>query len=149
MFVPIKQSNGFDFAKSSAISLFSRLRTEDQLAIVNTSDESNEGSQWISFNESKADFINNVRGLNPNSTGTIADRIYASYNLFNAASANKKVIILFSAGEIYPVELITDPANLSLDKSIKIYTMGYKEYPQGQDLLGWLANETIGEYYEI
>ena len=87
-----------------------------------------------------------VNQLSPNTTGNLADRITAAEQLFQGSSSNKKVIILYSAGQIMPFTLITD---LNVDPAIKIYTLGFEGLTAQQDLMSYLANKTHGEYYAV
>jgi parallel beta-helix repeat protein len=136
--------NGFKFSKDGSISLVDHLRSQDAIGIVNGVSETYPiGSDF----SNKKSILNT---LNPNlSDGNLAQRITRAEQMLSASpfADHKKVIILFSAGEISNVSLITD--SLALSPDINIYTMGYNELDQGQDLMSWLANKTGGEYSSI
>ena len=92
-------------------------------------------------------YLSDLNQLQANDVGNLAERITAAQALLNSGSTtNKKIILLFSAGEISPISLITE---MNYDPDIKIYTMGFEGLNDGQDLMSWLANETSGEYYEM
>src|SRR5690606_32688737 len=132
--------DGFSKSKNASLELLTKLRVGDRIGWINGTNE----VQAIGDNFSQ--LFSSLDQLEPNHTGNLAERITAAQSLFNPTSPNKKVIILFSAGEISPVSLIT---NMSFEPEINIYTMGFEGFDDGQDLMSWLANETGGEYYEM
>ncbi|HSD63742.1 MAG TPA: LamG-like jellyroll fold domain-containing protein, partial [Ignavibacteriaceae bacterium] len=133
--------NAYTPSRNGAVSLVSYLRIGDQVGIVNGSNETYPiGGD---FNNK----ISKLQALQPNSTGNLAQRIIAAENLFSSSSNHKKVIILFSAGEINKISLITD--SISYNPNVNIYTFGFDELTEGEDLMSWLANKTHGEYHEV
>jgi parallel beta-helix repeat protein len=138
--------NGFEPSKRAAVELLYRLRNGDKIGLVNGTDP----GQSLDVSDNFENFFNYIDNyLAPNPEGNLADRITEAENLLSGSSDNKKIIILFSAGEIYPFTLITEDSSLTLSPEIRIFTMGYDGLNDGQDLMSWLANETGGEYYEI
>ena len=106
--------NGFVPSQSAAMELVYKLRLGDNVGWVNGSVTENLGNDFTSK-------LNSLNVLEPNTTGNLAERILAAEQLFSAASLNKKVIILFSAGEVSPFSLITE---LNVDPDIRIFTSG-------------------------
>ncbi len=101
-FTSVSNLNGFIPSKNAAAELISNLRIGDRVGWVNGTDI----LQPIdtAFNQ----MLTNLNQIQPNQNGgNLADRIKAAENLFAANSTNKKVIILFSAGEVTPDSLIT------------------------------------------
>ncbi len=131
--------NGFAPSQSAAMELVYKLRLGDNVGWVNGSVTENLGNDFTSK-------LNCLNDLQPNGSGNLAERILAAEQLFSAASPNKKVIILFSAGEVSPFSLITE---LNIDQDIRIFTLGFEGLNESQDLMSWLADETDGEYYEM
>ena len=138
-FTSLDDLNGFTPSKNSAIELLSKLRNGDRIGWVN-------GSVSEPVNDNFSSKLTKLSLLAPDSTGNLADRITAAEQLLSGSSTNKKVIIVFSAGEITPFTLIT---NLNVDPSIKLYTMGFNGLSAQQDLMSYLANKTNGEYYAV
>ena len=133
--------NGFVPSVNAASELIAHLRVGDKIGWVNGT------NQIQSIGDNFNQLITSMNSLEPNTGGgNLADRITAAENMLNTSSPNKKIIILYSAGEVSPVTQIT---GLSLNPDIKIYTMGFEGIDAGQDLMSWLANETYGEYYKM
>ena len=130
--------NGFAPSQSAAMELVYKLRLGDNVGWVNGSVTENLGNDFTSK-------LNALNSLQPNGSGNLAQRILAAEQLFSSSSPNKKVIILFSAGQVSPFSLIT---NLNIDPDIRIFTMGFEGLNESQDLMSWLADETGGEYYD-
>ena len=131
--------NGFVPSQNAAMELVYKLRLDDNVGWVNGSVTENLGNDFTSK-------LNSLNVLEPNTNGNLAERILAAEQLFSATSTNKKLIILFSAGEISPFSLITE---LNVDPDIRIFTFGFEGLNESQDLMSFLADETNGEYYEM
>ena len=88
--------NGFSPSQNSARELVTKLRIGDRIGWINGSIIEPLGTD---FNVK----LNSLNNLVPNQTGNLAVRISAAEDLLSASSSpNKKVIILFSAGEVSP-----------------------------------------------
>ena len=124
--------NGFIPSKNAALELVSKLRIGDRIGFVN-------GSVTQPVSDNFNTVLGSLSSLQPNQTYNLAERITAAEQLLSGSSINKKLIILYSAGEISPFTLITDK---NFDPEIKIYTMGFDGLNEAQDLMSWLAHET-------
>ena len=87
--------------------------------------------------------------MQPGGVGNLAQRISQAQNEINTNGIveRQKSIILFSAGEDNSSPSILDQDYIL--PTAPVNTFGYESSTSGQDLMGWLANETGGDYFEI
>ena len=91
--------NGFIPSKNAALELVSKLRIGDRIGFVN-------GSVTQPVSDNFNTVLGSLSSLQPNQTYNLAERITAAEQLLSGSSINKKLIILYSAGEISPFTLI-------------------------------------------
>ena len=143
-FVSENVYNGFTPSKNSALELVNKLRDGDRIAIVNSNTTNYSLSGFT-----KEGAISFLQGMQPGGNGNLAQRLtQAQAELdMNGITERQKIIVLFSAGEEFSSPSILD-AGYGLP-TYPVSTFGFQSSSFGQNKMGWLANQTDGEYYEI